>query len=144
MIMGRFFATLCVFLALMAVSTVHGAEVSTPQPGSPERKDILDGVRAYVATDLPRPVKFLVHKLNVKDGWAFLLATPQQSNGRPYDYQGTRYEEFIQEGLFDDNVCALLERGQSAWHVLALVIGATDVPYEGWSDEFGAPSEIFR
>jgi hypothetical protein len=137
-------AFLLVVLLLIPSSVAAAGEVSTPPPGSSERKDILDAVRTDVASDLPRPVKFVVHQLKVKDGWAFLAATPQQADGRPYDYQGTQYEAFIKEGLFDDNLFALLERGQSRWHVHALVIGATDVPYEGWSQQYGAPPEIFR
>jgi hypothetical protein len=129
---------------LILSSLAMAGEVTSPKPGSSERKDILDAVRTYVAADLPRPVKFVVHRLNVKDGWAFLAATPQQPDGRPYDYRGSRYQAFIDNEVFDDNLFALLEQGQSRWHVLALVIGATDVPYGGWSQEYGAPPEIFQ
>lgn len=116
----------------------------TPRAGSPARAEILDAVRTDVAADLPRPVVFRVHGLSVADGWAFLRATPQQPDGRAYDYRGTRYQSFIDDGVFDDNLVALLERGQGRWHVRALVIGATDVIYEGWSREYGAPAAIFR
>lgn len=141
--MRRIFAPACIVALLVLSSPAAAGEVHTPQPGTSERKDILNAVRSYVAAELPRPVKFLVHHLEVKDGWAFLGATPQQPDGRPYDYRGTRYEAFIRDGLFDDNLVALLERGQSRWHVLALDIGAMDVVFGDWSEEYGAPSEIF-
>jgi hypothetical protein len=140
----RIAALLLVVLVLFSSSITTAGEVFSPPLGTSERRDILDAVRNDVAADLPRPVKFLVHQLKVKDGWAFLAATPQQPDGRPYDYRGTQYEEFIKKDLFDDNLFALLELGQSRWHVRALVIGATDVPYGGWSQEYGAPPEIFE
>jgi hypothetical protein len=129
---------------LAAPGIVAAGEVLTPPPGSPLRRDILDAVRTDVAADLPPPLMFRVHRLAVADGWAFLAATPQQPDGRPYDYRGTRYQTFIDDGVFDDNLFALLELEQSCWRVRAVVVGATDVPYESWSEQYGAPAAIFR
>jgi hypothetical protein len=136
-------ALLPLSVALMLASG-GGAEVVTPAPGSAERTAILEAVRAEIAADLPRPVVFRVHRLGVAGGWAFLAATPQQPDGRPYDYRGTRYQAEIDDGLFDDNLFALLQRAHGRWRVRARIIGATDVPFEDWSEEYGAPAAIFR
>lgn len=145
--MRRWIAAGCGLLGLgvcLWPSGTWAAEMYTPPPGSPERAAIMDAVRAAVGPELKRPVKFLVHRLNLKDGWAFLIATPQQPNGHPFDYSGTVYEESIREGAFDDAIDALLRREAGRWRVVTYVIGATDVAWEPWSDDYGAPAVIFR
>ena len=129
---------------LAAPGIVDAGEVLTPPPGSPLRRDILDAVRTDVAADLPPPLMFRVHRLAVADGWAFLAATPQQPDGRPYDYRGTRYQTFIDDGVFDDNLFALLEREQSRWRARAVVVGATATfPTKAGASSTG-PAAIFR
>lgn len=123
---------------------VFGADVYTPRPGTPERAAIMDAVRAAVAPELKKPVKFLVATLKVQGDWAFLIATPQQPNGRPFDYSGTIYETQINEGAFDDAIDALLRRRDGHWSVVTFVIGATDVAWESWATDYGAPEAIFR
>ena len=120
--------------------------VYTPRPGTTERAQIVRALRVAVAPDLGAtvgPVKFVISRLSVQGDWAFLAATPQQLNGRPFDYGGTKYEAMIEDGTFDDWLCALLRRQQGRWDVIAFEIGATDVPYAGWSEQYHAPPKIF-
>lgn len=128
---------------LIAPSLAIGGDVYTPKPGTGERSQIIGAVRAAVARELNEPFKLLVRRLNVQGDWAFLTATPQQPNARPYDYTGTRYQAMIEDGTFDDWLCALLRRRQGRWDVVALEIGATDVPYAGWRERYQAPAAIF-
>ncbi len=88
-------------------------------------------------------MRFRVDHLRVRGAWAFLQATPQRPDGRPLDYRGTPYQEARDAGAFDDQATALLRREGAAWRVVAFNLGATDVVWEPWGKEFGAPREIF-
>lgn len=121
----------------------RAGDVYTPPPGDKERAAIMDAVRAAVMPQLHKPVKFLVHELNLLEDWAFLVATPQRPDGRPFDYRDTIYAEQIREGAFDDRLDALLQFRSGRWTVVTVVIGATDVVWESWSKDYGAPQAIF-
>lgn len=129
---------------LLGYVPAKAESVYTPKPGTAERKAIMDALRAPVMQDLGQRVVFVVEDLKVKDGWAFLFGTPRQPNLKAVDYRKTRYAEDVKEGMFDDNISALLHRESGAWKVKAFIIGATDVPWVPWPEEFGAPREIFR
>ena len=130
--------------ALFTFSAFAQTAVYTPKPGSPERKQIMDALRAPVETALKKSVEFKVDHLKVKGGWAFMRGVPKQPGGKKMDYKGTQYQSAIEEGAFDDWICALLKKEKDKWKVVRYVIGATDVAYEGWDKEFGIEPEIFR
>lgn len=116
----------------------------TPKPNSVERKQILDSLRAPVEADLKKAVIFKVDHFKVENDWAFMRGVAQQPGGKKMDYKGTQYEEAIKEGIFDDWICALLRKEKGKWRVVTYSIGATDVVYDGWDEEFNAPPEIFK
>jgi hypothetical protein len=58
-------------------------------------------------------------------------------------YQGTPYHEAIKQGMYDDWICALLQKQHEQWRVVVYAIGATDVPYVGWEQQSHAPQGIF-
>jgi hypothetical protein len=115
----------------------------TPKPGSAERRQVISALHAAVQTKVRKPMSFSIHRLKIKDGWAFLSGVPRAPTGGPMDYSGTAYQQQIDEGLFDDWICALLRREKAGWFVLAYSLGATDVPYLTWKDQYGAPPEVF-
>src|SRR5262245_3042613 len=82
---------------LATISPVQSQPV-TPKSGSPERKAIVDALRAPVEKDLRRKVVFKIDHLKLQDGWAFLIGRPQQPDGKRMDYRGTQYEEAIKDG----------------------------------------------
>ena len=129
---------------LLSVSVFAQGRAYTPKPGTAERKAIMDGLRAPVEKQLKKSVVFKVDHLKVQDGWAFLGGVPQQPGGKAMDYRNTPYQEAIQSGAFDDNIFALLRRQGGKWTVVTYVIGATDVPYIGWDEQYKAPSSIFE
>ena len=104
---------------------------------------VLDALRASVEEKLAQDVIFEVEWLKVREEWAFMRGTPRRADGGPVDYRNTIYREAVEEGVFDDWICALLTYRNGRWSVTAEAIGATDVPYVGWHREFGAPREIF-
>lgn len=116
-------------------------------PGNAERRAILEALRVPVRKQLKgRAVVFKVDRLAVRDGWAFMTGIPQQPNGKPIDYRGTPFQEARDAGAFDDGICALLRRDKKTgrWRVIQYVIGATDVPWDGWDRQYKAPSALFR
>ncbi len=128
---------------LLGYGPARAGSAYTPKPGSAERKAIMDALRAPVMQDLGQRVVFVVQHLNVKDGWAFLFGTPRQPNLTPIDYRRTRFREAYDEGIFDDNVSALLRREGNRWRVVTHFIGATDAVWTPWPEDFGAPRAIF-
>lgn len=132
--------TVCV----LAVGVHAQSTKYTPKPGDSLRKAILDTLRVPVEKELNQKVVFKIDRLNVSGNWAFVRGVPQRPDGGAVDYRGTPYADAIEAGVFDDWFCALLRRQRGSWHVVTYAIGATDVVWEGWDDEFGAPNTIFE
>ena len=118
--------------------------VTTPRAGSAERKSIMEALRFPVSTELKQKVIFVVTKLKVQRGYAFVIAQPQRPDGRKIDYSKTQYAEAIKGGAFDDQVIGLLKKRGSQWRVLTYNIGATDVVWEEWPAKYSAPAAIFK
>jgi len=132
-------------IALCLVSlTAFGQSWYTPPPGDPERQALMDALRTPVERELRKRVIFKVDHLKVQDGWAFMRGVPLHPDSSPMDYRGTPYQQAIDDGVFDDWICALLRWQRGTWRVKQYVIGATDVVYADWSRRFGAPPGIFR
>ena len=136
------------FLPVLVVITAAGAasaqEAHTPAPGSAELKAVADALRVPVEKELRQKVVFKIDHLKVSGDWAFLRGVPQRPGGGKVDYNATPYKQAIEDGVFDDWICALLRKRAGKWQVVKYVIGATDVVYEGWDEEYKAPSGIFR
>lgn len=111
-------------LLLLCVDFVQGQY--TPQPGSAERKAIMDALRVPIKRQLKKPVIFQVGNLRVKDGWAVISATPLRPDGGKFDWTDTKYAKCIKEGDCDNGVQALLKRSGDTWSVVEYAIGSTD------------------
>ena len=135
------FLVLSFFGTLLCASTVVAQY--TPEKGSVERKAITDALRVPVEKKLKQSVVFNIDHLKVQDGWAFMLGAPRKPGGGRLDYSKTTYAEAERLGMFDDNICALLHKVRGRWTVVKYVLGATDVPYIGWDEQYHAPSGIF-
>lgn len=140
----RVFLLLPALLIIAAAGEASAQGAYTPAPGSAERKAIADALRAPVEKELKQKVVFKIDHLKASGEWAFLRGVPQRPNGGKVDYSITRYRQAIDDGVFDDWICALLRKRAGKWQVVKYVIGATDVAYEGWDEEYKAPSAIFR
>ncbi|RXK82607.1 hypothetical protein EST62_10295 [Chlorobaculum sp. 24CR] len=113
------------------ISSVH-----TPQPGSAERKAILDSMRSKVKELHGLDVVFNVLTMNSSGGWAWVHTMPQSSDGRE------RYEDFA----------ALLHNDNGRWQVDEIACTEPDNPdclghpgyFRGLARRFpGVPSSIF-
>jgi hypothetical protein len=129
-------------LAAVALSASAFAQKPTPiKPGNPLRKVLLDALRPVIQKDLSQKVKFEVKTLNVQGEWAFYGGTALQPSGKPVEMKTTRYRKEIE---FSDgpSVYALLRKKAGRWKVTTFVVGPTDVAWDSWDDEFGAPRSV--
>ena len=130
-------------LPVLFVPQAIAGDFDTPQKGTAERAAIMDSLRVPVEAVLRQPVIFVVKTLRVGDGWAFVVGVPRASDGGPVDYGGTRYGDAIDAGAFEDEIVGLLRNDGNRWVVVDFTIGATDVVYETWDVDYGAPRELF-
>ena len=142
--MGNVICYLLLASAFMCCTLWAQEQAYTLKVGSPARKAVLGALRSAVQQELRKPVVFKVDHLKVQDGWAFMRGVPRHPSGRPMNYQGTPYQEAIKQGMFDDWICALLQKQRGHWQVVVYAIGATDVPYTGWEQQYHAPQGIFH
>ena len=129
--------------AALWAGVASAADFITPQRGSAERSAILDAVRVPVEKDLGPRVVFVIRTLRMGEGWAFLSAEPQRPSGAPIDYRLTPYADDVAADMFGGEVAALLQWQDGAWVVRALSIGHTDVVWDTWDQDFGAPRALF-
>jgi len=115
----------------------------TPAPGTAERKAIMDTVREPVEKELKQRVVFVVAQLKVCRDWAFLEATPQQPDGRPVDWSIGVYADAIADDMCGGYIHALMAKKGGSWQMREHVICATDVPWVGWAEQYGAPAALF-
>lgn len=133
-------------LLIMAAGVAPVAHAQSVQIGlgDPSRAQLLDALRTTVAADLKQPVKFVVRDMRTYRDWAFVTASPRTPGGAEIEFAKTHYAGLQEAGVLDgDTVYALLRRENDAWRVVTFVIGPTDVAWEGWPDEHGAPKELF-
>jgi hypothetical protein len=140
--MPRFLLLLTMLFLLLPLAAFAQGKPSTPKPGSKERKAIMDTLRVPVEKDLKKKVVFKVDTLNVLGEWAFLRGVPQQPDGKPMNYKGTVYQQALEDGAFDDGISALLRKVKGKWKVITYVIGATDVTWATWHEDYKAPRAI--
>jgi hypothetical protein len=136
-------------LAMLTACTVSATTMAqsapySPQPGSAERKAIMDAVRTPFEKKLGKKVIFQVSHLKVQNGWAFMHGTPRQPGGKEMDYRGTPYQRCREKGQCDDWIVALLRRKGEAWVVVTYEFGCTDVCYYDWKEKYTAPPGIFE
>lgn len=130
---------------LLAPAPAAAQTVTTVGVGNPQRVAILDALRPAIERGFGQPVKFLVNRIRSDGRWAFVVAEPQTPAGRPIDMRRTRYASAMREGVMDGNtVYALLRKGPRGWTLTASVVGPTDVAWDSWDTEYGAPRAIFQ
>jgi len=128
-------------LLLLFIFQAECGPLVQPASGSAERKAILDSIRPRAQADLGGAVEFVVKEMRVQDGFCFTRLEPQRPGGGKIAKSETVFarEEFM-DGL---TIFALLSKGRGGWSVLAYVVGPTDVAYQPWPEEYGAPRSIF-
>ncbi len=133
----------CLALALAAVPAAAPAQAqrgasaaSAAGPGTAQRRAILDALRPAVEARFGLGIEFVVASIDVRQGWAVVMADPQRRGGRALDarhYFPAEDLEFM-DGL---TVTAIMRFQSGRWHHVQHAIGATDVWYCG-SDAWAA------
>lgn len=98
---------------------------------------------ADVSAQLGKPVRLDVKGLHSADGWAFVWATIRGSDGGPVNYAGTTFAEAAANGGVSKSYAGLLRDEAGQWRVVTSRVGPTDVAWETWSADYGAPKSIF-
>ena len=111
----------------------------------PLRKALLDTLRPNVERDLQqKSLIFVVHVLRAQGDWAFAEVAPRTRAGKPIDFSKTRHAERLRLGMLDDDtIYVLLRRKGGRWKVVTFVVGPTDVAWDTWGEEYGAPRSLF-
>ena len=125
-------------------ATPNNTTVYTPERNSAERTAIFDALRVPVSKELKQDVQFVADRFKVLGDWAFIAGKAQSAQGGELNWKITKYQEDIDNGVFDDNLFALLKKSGDRWSVVTYQIGCTDVCYEGWDKEYKAPKAIFE
>lgn len=115
-------------VAAFPIQPQRGANATAaPAPGTPQRRAILDALRPAVEAELG-PTEFVVNRISVRRGWAFVLAQPQRPGGARIRIPEHLREQYEIGGL---EVTAVLQFRYSRWNLVRHSIGATDVWYCG-------------
>lgn len=131
------------FIFVLVLLATVGFSQTTPKQGSADRKAIMDGLRIPIEKDLKQKVIFQVNHLKMQGNWAFFSGKNLTTTGKAINYRKTKYKEAIESDAFDDWTCALLKKEGKKWKVVNFAIGATDVVWDGWYEQYKAPKSIF-
>src|SRR5262249_62088610 len=113
----------------------------TPEKGSAERKAITDALRLPVQKKLKQEIVFKFDHLMVQNGWSFLVATPQKSDGGAIDYRDTPYADAYNAGAFDNSVVALLHKVGGQWRGGGDGVGGSDAAVLRWGERVVGPKK---
>jgi hypothetical protein len=107
-------------LVSIALCSPLVAEVFTPAPDTPLRKEVLDAVRVPAIHTFGAPVEFHVTRLEVEGGVAFAMATVKRLNGVEIDL--TQTPMFLRgegEDVSEAVIQAFVKRVDGQWVVEA-------------------------
>jgi hypothetical protein len=109
---------------VLSATTALAVSYTSPGPGTPQRKAVLDALRPKIERDLGvRPIEFVVQEIRVGGGWAFVRVTPQRKGGG-----AIRNPEPEADGVHTEAVLRYLG---GRWTVVDYGIGSTDVWWIG-------------
>jgi hypothetical protein len=111
---------------------------AVPAPGSAQRRAILDALRPAIEARLGRGLEFLVQRIQVRDGWAVVMADPRRRGGGRIDGRRIFGDDF--EHMDGLTVTAVMRFANGRWRHVDHAIGATDVWYCGsdvWPADVG-------
>lgn len=136
---------LSLVLLIVGVAYAGAQSVTQPPQGSRLRKELLDTVRPVFEKETEGPVEFVVHRLNVMNGWSFGDVFLQRPGGRRIDWSRTKYAEDEKNGAFDPGGSFfLLKQSGSNWTVVEFATGPTDVAWDSWRQDHHLPSQLFE
>ena len=124
-------------------ASAQAQQVVLVERGSPERKIILDAVRAPVERWLGIRVIFVVKRLAIFGDWAYADLRPRTEAGNRIDYRRTRIANDFDPEQDSDTVGFLLRRKGASWTVVEDALLPTDVFWEEWQQKYKLPRALF-
>lgn len=128
----------------MTAASIPTEGVEAANPKGAERQAILDAARAPIKAKLGLAVRFKPYRFERRGDWAFLHAAMQDARGRAILYRGTDLADAERMGVVSKDYAALLRLANGRWTVVDYAIGPSDVAWEGWATEHGAPEALFQ
>lgn len=110
---------------------------------APDRKPILDAVRATVEGLLGIKVVFVVDRIRVFGDWGFASLHPRDAAGNRIDYRRTRIAKDFDPEQDSDLVGALVRRQGGAWTLVESALLPADVYWEEWEQKYKLPRAMF-
>jgi hypothetical protein len=126
-------------VGLLAAPRASADPVSTPAPSSPEGQAILAPALADLNNQLQKPANLDGTLLRTSQGWAFVQGQIKGPDGQWIDYSGTPFAI----GNHSKKYLALVRDSGQSWQLVTSKVGPSDVAWANWSQEYGAPAEIF-
>lgn len=98
-----------------------------------------------VSAEIGIPVALHPSVSRIDGDWGWLVAQPWTPEGAAIDWSQTQLASRAENGVMDESgtVYVLLKRENGAWQVVRHVVAPTDVAWENWHQEYGAPASLF-
>jgi hypothetical protein len=98
-----------------------------------------------VSAEIGIPVALHPRVSRIDGDWGWLVAQPWTPEGAAIDWSQTRLAGAAEHGAMDASgtVYVLLKRENGAWGIVNHAIAPTDVAWEGWAQQYGAPASLF-
>jgi len=140
---------------VIGLTLVLGAcgQPEAPPPAPPiasgieaEGSALTETLTPVVSGEIGTPVSLQIRHVAIMNEWAWLIAAPRQPDGAPLDWSTTNFAGAQEHGVLgeDGAVYALLKREDGGWRVVDHVVGPTDVAWESWPQQYGAPAALFE
>lgn len=130
----RGYLLMAVWLLVSGLGAALQADPYTPQPGTSERREILDTLRPTAVAELGGPIEFVVNHLLVDGEYALAFLHAQRPGGVQIDLAQTPLH--LRDGeplsLIDGPMLiAFLNRQSGTWQRGRYCIGCTDALWAG-------------
>ena len=104
--------------------------------GAAPRASVLDAVRCPLEAALGTAIQLRQLRLNVANGWAFLIAEPLDADVRPLDLTGAADPA--------PRLCALARaEADGTWRTVAYAFDGQRATWERWPQRFGVAADVF-
>lgn len=124
------------------IGTVPAWAESGVDPGSPAGEAVVAPAVAALQAELGKPATLAVQAINISGPWAFVYAGIRGADGQTFDFRGTALAEAAAEGFVSRTYAALLNRRGDQWSVTTQAVGPTDVAWQDWPQQYGAPASL--
>lgn len=108
---------------------------SSPERGSPLRKELMDAMRPELERTMGAPVLMMVRILEVEGQTAFFVGHPVHADGRPFtdEEQVRAFGGDVFDGV--DPTMAWLVRTTDGWTLKSLLINQSDIGWLDWCND---------